>query len=105
MGVLRFVVQFAINDIVKSACMVEGIEKITHDLTRYALLEQIYLAQPGEAAVEFRSALTRVYTAVLRYEAEAVKFCSKHKDREDIAERVDRHRRFPWPPERNHRSR
>lgn len=70
--------QITIGDVEKFSALVEGLERISSVLTRYALLEDIYPVKPGSSPLctELQSSLIRLYTSILRYLVKAKSYFS-----------------------------
>jgi hypothetical protein len=66
----------AVNDSQQFGHLLEGIEMITHLISRYAIFEDLYLNQNTSTSVQLEQALIRPYTLVLRYLSKAKKFYS-----------------------------
>ena len=65
----------AVSDIERFDFIVEGAEKLSRCISRFAIFEHIYL-QPGSSptVIALREALVRLYAAILSYLAKAKRF-------------------------------
>ena len=71
---VRFILQFAVGDIVKFDFVVEGAESIARMIGRYAIFEDIYLRRPSKASEGLENALVRLYSTILMYQSKAKSF-------------------------------
>jgi ankyrin repeat protein len=76
---LLFLLQLTINDNQTFGAMVEGIELVANVVTRYDLLERIYLDLSRQSPIhkELRENFVKLYVAILRYLSKAKGYFSK----------------------------
>lgn len=71
---VRFILQVAINDIVKFDFVVKGVESIARMIGRYAIFEDVYLRRVSKASTELEDALIQLYSTILLYQSKAKSF-------------------------------
>lgn len=57
--------------------VLEGMERISNLISRYAIFEDLYLDTRLRVYAELKKALTELYNRVLKYLSEAMRFCNK----------------------------
>ncbi|MCJ1352386.1 MAG: hypothetical protein MMC33_002370, partial [Icmadophila ericetorum] len=76
---VRFILQLAINDSQIFGAMVEGIEHISNLITRYAIIEHLYLQSTAAMAKDQLSqSLVKVYAAILQYLSKAKRYYDRN---------------------------
>jgi ankyrin repeat protein len=77
-GVL-FLLQISLNDSQTFGEMIEGLEVVAHTLTRYTIMEQLYLCSGPVSSIydQLRENLIKLYVSILRYLARAKAYFSK----------------------------
>ncbi|THY03737.1 hypothetical protein D6D02_08094 [Aureobasidium pullulans] len=73
---IRFFLQLSINDAKTFDAMIEGLEIISRVVTRYGLVEILYMKGTSDAQKQLREQLIVLYAAVLRYLCKARRFYS-----------------------------
>ena len=68
----------SINDVQRFASVLEGIEQITNLLSRYTLIEEIYLQQSSKAVDLLEQAVIKLYAHVLTYLAQAKRYYNEN---------------------------
>ncbi|MCJ1378529.1 hypothetical protein MMC17_001628 [Xylographa soralifera] len=71
---VRLVLQASVNDSQTFGAMAEGIELVSNLITRYTIVECLYLRKPSMAKSQLTQALLEVYSAVLVYLSKAKRF-------------------------------
>lgn len=71
---VRFLLNVAVSEQRIYGMMVEGLEVTTRLIVRCAIVEGLYLRRPSAAHAEFEAALVLLYTDILDFLGEAVKF-------------------------------
>jgi hypothetical protein len=56
-----------VNDCETFGAMAEGVEFVSNLITRYAIIEKIYLQHNSEARLQLTAAVVQLYAAVLTY--------------------------------------
>jgi hypothetical protein len=74
---VRVLLQVAINDAESFGAMAEGVEFVSRSITRYELIERLYLEKDSMAKVDLRRAVLDQYAAILQYLSKAVRFYSR----------------------------
>ena len=64
MGVIR---QIAVNDSSTFQEMAEGIELVAAMITRYAVVESLYLLEDSSLKTQLIDGITKLYVAILKY--------------------------------------
>jgi hypothetical protein len=64
---VRFLLQVAVNDAQTFGAMAEGVEFISNRITRYAIIEELYMRQDSTARHHLKQAIIKLYTAILQY--------------------------------------
>ncbi|MCJ1464093.1 hypothetical protein MMC07_002705 [Pseudocyphellaria aurata] len=79
---VRFLLQLGINESQTFGSMLEGVEEVSNLISRYAILELLYLQQnpPMTAGIkdQFSISLVRLYTAVLLYLCRASQYYTQN---------------------------
>lgn len=77
-GVL-FLLQITLNDSQTFGAMIEGVETVTHSITRYSIMEHLYLDPSRQSAIhsQLRENMVKLYVSILRYLARAKEHFSK----------------------------
>lgn len=75
---IRLLLQVAVNDTQTFGAMAEGVEFISNLITRYAIVEQLYLQKPLTAKDQLIKAITKLYAAVLKYLSKANRFYGRN---------------------------
>ena len=68
--------QIGFSDIEEFSNVAEGIESVSSLITRYTIVEKLYLNQKCEAKVGLQEAITKLYAATLTYLAKVKAYCS-----------------------------
>lgn len=71
---IRLLLQVAVNDTQTFGAMAEGVEFVSNLITRYTIVEQLYLQNPSTAKDQLIKAITKLYAAVLKYLSKANRF-------------------------------
>lgn len=71
---IRLLLQVAINDTETFGAMAEGVEFVSNLITRYTIIEQLYLQNLSTAKDQLMKAITKLYAAVLKYLSKADHF-------------------------------
>jgi hypothetical protein len=66
-----------VSDCDTFAAMAEGLESVSHVITRYAILDALYFKDHSTAGGQLREAIVRLYVAVLLYLARGSLYYSK----------------------------
>ena len=66
--------QMVVNDIETYGAMIEGLELVSNLITRYAMIEWLYLQEDSAGKEQLVEAVTRLYTAILVYLAKARRY-------------------------------
>jgi hypothetical protein len=74
---VRLLLQVAINDAESFGAMAEGVEFVSRSITRYELIERLYLEKDSMAKVDLRQAVIVQHASVLQYLSKAVRFYSR----------------------------
>jgi N-terminal domain of NWD NACHT-NTPase len=74
---VRLLLQVAINDAESFGAMAEGVEFVSKSITRYELIERLYLEKDSMAKVDLRRAVIAQHAAILQYLSKAVRFYSR----------------------------
>lgn len=72
------VLQISINDIEQYGLVAEGIEKVTHIITYYTIVEDIYLRRSFQAVPHLEKSMVNLYVNVLRFLAKAQRYYKKN---------------------------
>jgi len=75
---VRFLLSAAVGDAQSFGAMVEGIERVAMLLTRYEILERMYLYGNLGDEVGFEPALITLYASILRFECKAIRYYGKN---------------------------
>ncbi|KAM0796953.1 ankyrin repeat-containing domain protein [Usnea florida] len=70
----RFVLQAAVNDKTVLGEAIANLEAVSHIITRYAILEELYLQGKPAARDQFEDTVVRLYAEVLTYLAKAKEY-------------------------------
>ncbi|THY87126.1 hypothetical protein D6C92_08177 [Aureobasidium pullulans] len=73
---VRFFLQLSLNDVKEFDAMIEGLETVSRVVTRYGLVEILYLKGTSDAQKQLKEQLTNLYATVLRYLCRARKYYS-----------------------------
>ena len=73
-----FVLQAAISEHKIYEGMIEGVERVTDVIARYAWIETLYLHASSRMRTELQNAITKLYVAVLSFLAKARRYYAKH---------------------------
>ena len=68
----------SIQDFKQYALVVEGAEKVANIVTRYRIVERLYLVKQHEAASQLEKHITELYTLVLKFLVKAEKFYQRN---------------------------
>ena len=71
---IRLLLQIVVNDAQTFGAMAEGVEFISNLITRYAIVEQLYLQRVSIAKDQLIKAITKLYAAVLKYLSKANRY-------------------------------
>jgi hypothetical protein len=71
---IRLLLQVAVNDTETFGAMAEGVEFVSNLITRYTIVEQLYLQKLSTAKDQLIKAITKLYAAVLKYLSKANRF-------------------------------
>jgi hypothetical protein len=74
---LRKEQQIAVNDSMSFQAMAEGIELISTMITRYAVVESLYLLEESSLKSQLTSGITKLYVCILRYLSGAKTYYNK----------------------------
>lgn len=66
--------QIAVNDRRVFGEMVESLETVSHIITRYAILEELYLCRNSAARDKLEDMVVRLYAEILTFLAKAKKY-------------------------------
>ena len=69
--------QVVTNDVQKFGAIVEGVETVAHIITRYTIIEHLYLTRNTKFTDELNDAITRLYAEVLRFLSKACRYYSQ----------------------------
>lgn len=64
---VRLILQIAVNDSQIYGAMAEGIELVSNLITRYAIVELLYLQTSSKTIDQLKSAILKLYSAILIY--------------------------------------
>ncbi len=70
--------QVSIQDINQYALVVEGAEKLANIITRYHIVERLYLVKEYEATTQLKDHITDLYTLALKFLIKAKRFYLKN---------------------------
>lgn len=73
---VRFFLQLAVDNVTTFGVMVEGMEHIANIITRFAILEDLYLGVNLKVTDPLKNSLTRLYAKILGYLAKASNYYS-----------------------------
>lgn len=62
------------NEIETFGAMMESLEEVTNVITRYAIVENLYLQQSPPANAKLEDAIVKLYAAVLLYLSQACRY-------------------------------
>jgi hypothetical protein len=74
---VRFLLSVAVEDAQTFGTMAEGIERVAMLVTRYEILERMYLDGRLNDEVGFEPALINLYASILRFECTAIRYYGK----------------------------
>ena len=63
-----------VNDVQTYGAMIEGLELVSSFISRYAIIEWLYLQEDWAGKRQLVEAITRLYTAILVYFAKARRY-------------------------------
>ena len=69
--------QVSVENVHQYSVIAEGVEYITLALTRYKIVERVYLTRSNESATPLKNELTELYTCILRFLIKAQRFYGK----------------------------
>ena len=64
----------SVQDIVQYALVVEGTERVANIVTRYRIIERLYLVKQHETATQLEKHITEIYALILKFLVKAGKF-------------------------------
>ena len=70
--------QVFVQDNDQYALVVEGAEKVAYIVTRYRIVERLYLAKQYEATAQLQNHITDLYVVALKFLVKAKNFYSKN---------------------------
>jgi hypothetical protein len=91
---VRLLLQVAVNDTETFGAMAEGVEFVSNLITRYMIVEQLYLQKFSTAKDQLIQAITKLYAAVLKYLSNANRFYGRNSAGESSLISCLRH---VWP--------
>lgn len=71
----------AVNDKLVFGDTIENLETVSHLITRYAILEHLYLQRTSPATAQLQDAVVRLYAEILTFLAKTRKVLSKLRNR------------------------
>jgi hypothetical protein len=71
---IRGLLQITVNDSQTFGAMAQGVEFVSNLITRYAIIEHLYLQRPSAAGHQLIQAIIKLYAAVLKYLLKARRF-------------------------------
>jgi N-terminal domain of NWD NACHT-NTPase len=75
---IRLLLQVAVNDTETFGAMAEGVEFVSNLITRYTIVEQLYLQKLSTAKDQLMKAITKLYAALLKYLSKANRFYGRN---------------------------
>lgn len=66
--------QVAVQEDTQYGLVVEGAEKVANIVTRYRIIERLYLAKQYEATIQLQDHITDLYVVALKFLVKAKKF-------------------------------
>lgn len=66
------------NDSQTFGAMAEGVESVSSLITRYAIVEQLYIQKPSVAKDQLTQAIIKLYTAIMKYLCKAKTYYHKN---------------------------
>jgi hypothetical protein len=66
------------NDSQTFGAMAEGVELVSNLITRYTIVEKLYLEKPSAAKDQLTQAILRLYSAVLMYLSKAKSYYQRN---------------------------
>ncbi|KAI1479017.1 hypothetical protein F4774DRAFT_419115 [Daldinia eschscholtzii] len=66
-GIICILLKASINDTEIFAAMIDGLEKVTCMISRYAIFEIVYFQRPAAASRELKSSLVMLYSSILTF--------------------------------------
>ena len=70
-------VQVSVENVHQYSVIAEGVEHVTWALTRYKIMERLYLKRRNESTTALTNSLTELYTCILRFLIKAQRFYEK----------------------------
>jgi len=70
--------QMTVNDSQTFGAMAEGVELVSNLITRYTIVEQLYLQKPSSAKDQLTQAILRLYSTVLIYLSKAKSYYQRN---------------------------
>ena len=67
-----------VNDSQTFGAMAEGVELVSNLITRYTIVERLYLQKPSSAKDQLTQAILRLYSAVLIYLSKAKSYYQRN---------------------------
>jgi hypothetical protein len=67
-----------VNDSQTFGTMAEGVEFVSNLITRYTIVEQLYLQKPSAAKYQLTQAILRLYSTVLIYLSKAKSYYQRN---------------------------
>ena len=74
---VRLLLQVVTNDVQKFGAIVEGVETVALVITRYTIVEHLYLTKSTKLRDELTDGITRLYAETLRFLSEACRYYSQ----------------------------
>ena len=75
---IRLLLQVVVNDIQTFGAMAEGVEFVSNLITRYGIIEQLYLQRLSATKDQLSEAIIKLYAAVLKYLSKAIHFYGRN---------------------------
>ncbi|CAD6579294.1 MAG: hypothetical protein ASARMPREDX12_009118 [Alectoria sarmentosa] len=75
-AVVKYLTTIGFSDIDEFSSVAEGIESVSGLMTRYTIVEKLYLNQQCEAKLGLQEAITKLYAATLAYLAKVKAYCT-----------------------------
>ena len=73
--------QVSVENVNQYSVIAEGVEYVTLALTRYNIVERLYLRRRNESTTCLRNSLTELYTCILQFLIKAQRFYEKNTAR------------------------
>ncbi|RFU26917.1 hypothetical protein B7463_g9416, partial [Scytalidium lignicola] len=73
-GVVSMLIKSSINDNEIFAAMIDGLERVTNVMARYAIFEDVYLRQQTMASNHLKSSMIALYASILTFLARSYKY-------------------------------